>query len=290
MMLREASDLVDRFGDETWLEWAAELMPRTSARIEREREADAKRQADEERRVEAENLLQQRREEKARRTEKKEKERADREAEIGRLSPTASRAAPRKTSQSSLASGVDVFGSEEDIVGSQRRTRGSQKGKGKATEVAYQNPKFALPKNSELVSPTPFFLVRFVNVFLQVNNPCARCRGFQTPFRCYVVPGKGKCVKCAHDKHPCSFEPDTKVMSTSVVVTPKATQASSSRFRIDGSSTPVASGSRVPRRPLIGKPIDVVLPYVDVVLIIDFQPILLSTSLVVATSSALPRR
>jgi hypothetical protein len=256
MMLREASDLVDRFGDESWLEWAAELMPRTAARVEREREAEAKRQADEERRIEAEALRIQRREEKDRRAAKKEKERAEREAEMGRLSPNSSRTAPRKTSQSSLASAeveASLFASEEDFVGSQRRTRGSQKGKGKATEVAYQNPKFALPKNSELVSPTPFFLVRFVNAFLQVNNPCAQCRGFQTPFRCYVVPGKGKCVKCAHDKYPCSFEPDTKVMSTSVVVTPKATQASSSRVRIDGPSTPVASGSRVPRRPLLGK-------------------------------------
>ena len=152
MMLREASDLVDKFGDESWLEWAAELMPRTAARVEREREAEAKLQADEERRVEAEALRKRRREEKDRRAVKKEKER---EAEMGRLSPNSSRTAPRKTSQSSLASAeveAGLFASEEDFVGSQRRTRGSQKGKGKATEVAYQDPKFKLPKDAELVS------------------------------------------------------------------------------------------------------------------------------------------
>jgi len=56
---------------------------------------------------------------------KKEKERADREAEMGRLSPNSSRTAPRKTLQSSLASAeveADLFASEEDFVGSQRRT------------------------------------------------------------------------------------------------------------------------------------------------------------------------
>jgi hypothetical protein len=74
---------------------------------------------------------------------------------MGRLSPNSSRTAPRKTSQSSLASAeveAGLFASEEDFVGSQRRTRGSQKGKGKATEVAYQDPRFKLPKDAELVS------------------------------------------------------------------------------------------------------------------------------------------
>ena len=117
MMLREASDLVDKFGDESWLEWAAELMPRTAARVEREREAEAKLQADEERRVEAEALRKQRREEKDRRAVKKEKERVEREAEMDRLSPTASRTVPQKASQSSLTSAdleAELFASEED--------------------------------------------------------------------------------------------------------------------------------------------------------------------------------
>jgi len=256
-MIHEASQLVEKFGDESWLDWAAELMPRTMARVEHEREADAKHQADEECRLEAEALRKQHREEKDRRAVKKEKERAEHEAEMDRLSPTASRTAPRKASQSSLASAdleAELFASEEDFVGSQRRTRGSQKGKGKVAEVAYQNSRFTLPKNSELVSSIPFSVMRYVtNAFLQVNNSCARCHSFQRPFRCYVVPGQHKCVKCSHNKYPCSFEPEAKAMSTSVVVTLKATRASSSWVRIDGPSTPVASGSRVPRRPLIGK-------------------------------------
>ena len=63
-------------------------------------------------------------------------------------------------SQSSLASTdveAELFVSEEDFMGSQRWTQGSQKGKGKATEVAYQNPRFTLPKYAELVSLIPFF-------------------------------------------------------------------------------------------------------------------------------------
>jgi len=124
MMLHKASDLIEKFGDKLWLEWAAELMPRTAARVEHEREADAKCQANEERRLEAEALRKQRRQEKDRQAVKKEKECAEREAEMDRLSPTASRTVPRKALQSSLASAeADVFESEEDVMGSQRRTR-----------------------------------------------------------------------------------------------------------------------------------------------------------------------
>ena len=154
-MLREASSLVERFAEDSWLEWAAELMPNIAARVEREREAEAKRRADEERRVELENRRQQRREEQERRAAQKERERADREAVASRLSPTSSRTAPRKTSQSSLVSAgadLNVLVSEDDISGSQRTTRGGTKGKAKATPVAFQNPKFRLPKGSELVS------------------------------------------------------------------------------------------------------------------------------------------
>ena len=156
-MLREASSLVERFAEDSWLGWAAELMPNIAARVEREREAEEKRRADEERRVEIENRRQQRREEQGCRAAQKERERADREAAASRLSPTSSRTAPRKTSQSSLVSAgadLDVLASEDDISGSQRTTRGGKKGKAKATEVAYQDPKFKLPKNAELVSST----------------------------------------------------------------------------------------------------------------------------------------
>jgi len=86
----------------------------------------------------------------------KEREQADREAATSRLSPTSSRTAPRKTSQSSLASAgadLDALVSEDNISGSQRTTRGGKKGKAKAAPVAFQNPKFQLPKGSELVSP-----------------------------------------------------------------------------------------------------------------------------------------
>src|ERR1700729_187966 len=93
--------------------------------------------------------------------------------------------------------------------------------------------------------------------FSQVNKSCARCRtNYLTPFRCYVVPGKIKCVKCAHDKYPCSFEPETETTSTPIVITPKAKQASSSQSQVNAHTTPTASGSRVPRRPIIGEYID----------------------------------
>ena len=65
-MLHEASSLVERFAEDSWLEWAAELMPNIAVKVEREREAEAKRRADEERRVEIENRCQQRREEQGR--------------------------------------------------------------------------------------------------------------------------------------------------------------------------------------------------------------------------------
>jgi len=52
-------------------------------------------------------------------------------------------------------------------------------------------------------------------------------------------------------------------MSTSVVVTPKATQGFLVTVADRWPSTPVASGSRVPRRPLIGQQLEVFLLYVD---------------------------
>ncbi|KIM85897.1 hypothetical protein PILCRDRAFT_5011, partial [Piloderma croceum F 1598] len=125
----------------------------------------------------------------------------------------------------------------DDFVGSQSRSRGGKKGKGKGkvTSAAYQNLKFRLPKGAELV-----------------NKSCARCRtNYLTSFRCYVVPGKKKCVKCAHDKYPCSFEPEAETTSTSIIITPKAKQASSSQSQVDTRTTPTASGSRVPRKPII---------------------------------------
>jgi hypothetical protein len=81
---------------------------------------------------------------------------------MGRLSPNSSRTAPRKTSQSSLASvDVDLLAIEDDFVGSQSKSRGGKKGKGKgkakATSAAYQDPKFRLPKGAELVSSTTLF-------------------------------------------------------------------------------------------------------------------------------------
>ncbi|KIM70969.1 hypothetical protein PILCRDRAFT_17555, partial [Piloderma croceum F 1598] len=175
-----------------------------------------------------ENRRKQLREEEVRRAAQKEKERAEREAVMGRLSPNSSRTAPRKTSQSSLASvDVDLLAIEDDF--------GKGKGKAKATSAAYQDPKFRLPKGAELV-----------------NKSCARYRtNYLTPFRCYVVPGKIKCVKCAHDKYPCSFEPEAETTSTPIVVTPKAKQASSSQSQVNARTTPTASGSRVPRRPII---------------------------------------
>jgi len=162
-MVRDASSLVERFADDSWLEWAAELMPNFVARIERAREEqerrvreEEERRAQEARRAE-ENRRKQLREEEVRRAAQKEKERAEREAVMGRLSPNSSRTAPRKTSQSSLASvDVDLLAIEDDFVGSQSKSRGGKKGKGKgkakATSAAYQDPKFRLPKGAELVS------------------------------------------------------------------------------------------------------------------------------------------
>ncbi|KIM71669.1 hypothetical protein PILCRDRAFT_16841, partial [Piloderma croceum F 1598] len=230
-MVRDTSSLVERFADDSWLEWVAELMPNFVARIKRAWE-------EQERRREEENCRKQLQEEEVHRAVQKEKERAEREAVMGRLSPNSSRTAPRKMSQSSLASvDVDLLAIEDDFVGSQSRSRGGKKGKGKgkATSAAYQNPKFRLPKGAELV-----------------NKLCARCRtNYLTPFRCYVVPGKKKCVKCTHDKYPCSFEPEAETTSMSIIVTPKAKQASSSQSQVDACTTPTASGSRVPRRPII---------------------------------------
>ncbi|KIM90133.1 hypothetical protein PILCRDRAFT_1502 [Piloderma croceum F 1598] len=243
-MVRDASSLVERFADDSWLEWAAELMPNFVARIEHAREEQERciREEEERRAQEVwraeENRRKQLQEEEVCRAAQKEKEWAEWEAVMGRLSLNSSRTAPHKTSQSSLASvDVDLLAIEDDFVGSQSRSRGGKKGKGKgkATLAAYQNPKFRLPKGTELV-----------------NKSCARCHtNYLTPFRCYVVPGKKKCVKCAHDKYPCSFEPEAETTSTSIVVTPKAKQASSSQSQVDTRTTPTASRSRVPRRPII---------------------------------------
>ncbi|KIM81309.1 hypothetical protein PILCRDRAFT_8969 [Piloderma croceum F 1598] len=227
-MVCNASSLVERFADDSWLEWAAELMPNFVARIERAREEQERRvREEEERRAQdarraEENGRKQLQEEEVHRAVQKEKERVEREAVMGRLSPNSSRTAPRKTSQSSLASvDVDLLAIEDDF--------------GKATLAAYQNPKFRLPKGAELV-----------------NKLCTRCcTNYLTPFRCYVVPSKKKCVKCAHDKYPCSFEPEAETTSTSIVVTPKAKQVSSSQSQVDAPTTPTASGLRVPRRPII---------------------------------------
>ena len=130
-MIREASTLVELVANDSWLDWAADLMPTFLARIEeiRAREEEEHR-AEAARRAAEEICRKQRQEQEAHRAAQKEKARAEQEAAVGRLSLNSSRAAPRKTSRSSLTSvDVDQLASEDDIAGSQTRGRGK---KGKA--------------------------------------------------------------------------------------------------------------------------------------------------------------
>jgi hypothetical protein len=127
-MIREASTLVELVANESWLDWAADLMPTYLARIEeiRAREEEEHR-AEAERRAAEEKRRKQFQEQEARRAAQKEKARAEQEAVVGRLSPNSSRAAPRKTSRSSLTSvDVDQLASEDDIAGSQTKGRGKK--------------------------------------------------------------------------------------------------------------------------------------------------------------------
>jgi hypothetical protein len=104
--------------DDSWLEWAADLMPTFLARIkeiraweEEEHWAEAERRA-------AEDKCRKQRQ------EQKEKDRVKQEAVVGRLSPNSSRTAPRKTLRLSLTSvDVDQLVSEDDIAGSDEGSR-----------------------------------------------------------------------------------------------------------------------------------------------------------------------
>jgi hypothetical protein len=157
-MVRQASDLVETVADDSWLEWGEPLMPSFVRRAEEAREREV-----EQRRLEAERLKEQQRrkriEAEQQRREEKEKERLARETAASRLSPTSSRTAARKTSNSSFA--------EEDEVAASRpksKSKGqsrASKGKAKAstsTPRAFQEPKFELPAGAALVGPSAPFI------------------------------------------------------------------------------------------------------------------------------------
>jgi hypothetical protein len=143
--------------------------------LERRRVEEERRIEEEERQYRAE---QDRRREVERRVFQREADRASCEAAAQRLSPTSSRTAARKTSTSSLGGG-DVEWNSEERMGMGTRTRSVSRGRAhglggkstrsmpveapKSSQVAtptaskvakpeFQEPKFMVPRNSDVVS------------------------------------------------------------------------------------------------------------------------------------------
>jgi len=179
------------------------------------------------------------------------------ETAASRLSPTSSRVAARKTLNSSFAEEEEV----DELATSQPKSKGkgrALKGKEKASTSTrpYQEPKFELPAGAALVGLFTLFIAFVLIPYLQVNRPCDRCcSSYLTPFRCYVVAGSPKCVKCEHDKQGCSFESEAQLTSALVMSSsiPKAKTRAPSTSRVKTPRTPVASGSHILRWPLFRK-------------------------------------
>jgi len=106
-MVQEAANLVETVADDWWLEWGAPLMPSFVQRAEEAREYEA-----EQKHLKVERLKTQQRRKRVEaervRREEQEKERLARETAASRLSPTSSRVAARKTSNSSFAEEEEV--------------------------------------------------------------------------------------------------------------------------------------------------------------------------------------
>jgi len=173
-MVQEASTLVETVADDRWLEWGAPLMPSFVQRAEEAREREV-----EQKRVEAEQLKTQQRRKRVEaervRREEQEKERLAREAAASRLSPTSSRVAARKTSNSSFAEEEEV----DELASSQPKSKGKGrtiKGKEKASTShrAFQEPRFDLPPNAALVCFIGFLFTLRVTDYLFSGQPSLR--------------------------------------------------------------------------------------------------------------------
>src|SRR5882762_5251498 len=156
-MIRISSILVEECADDSWLSFAHPLMPNAMARFQERQRLDEERRVEEECRVEV-----------ARRLAQRDADRVAREVAASRLSPTSSRTAARKTSNSSLGGGDVALESEESMG---KRTRSVSRGRGRGqvrrgtrsqpvtmptrsqvAEASFQEPKFVVPPNSVVVS------------------------------------------------------------------------------------------------------------------------------------------
>jgi len=162
-MIQISSVLVEECADNSWLSFAHPLMPNAMARFQERQRLDEERRVEEEHRVEVARRL-----EEERRAAQREADCVAREVAASRLSPTLSRTAARKTSNSSLGGGDVALESEESMG---KRTRSISQGRGRGqvrrgtrsqpvttptrsqvAEASFQEPKFVVPPNSVVVS------------------------------------------------------------------------------------------------------------------------------------------
>lgn len=182
-MLRVSIELVESCREESWLSFAHVLMPNIMATVLARRRVEEELRAEEER----QRLVEEdRRRELERRAAQREADRVAREVAAQRLSPTSSRTAARKTSNSSLGGG-DIERDSEESMGTRTRSVSRGRGRGlggkstrpmpvatpkssqvetpRASQVAgteFREPKFRVPRNSVVVSLSyAMFLSRY---------------------------------------------------------------------------------------------------------------------------------
>jgi hypothetical protein len=115
-MIQISSVLVEECADDSWLSFAHPIMPNAMARFQERQHLDEERRVEEERHLEEEHCLaEERRLEVKRRAAQMEADYVAREGAASQLSPTSSRTAARKTSNSSLGGGDVELESEESM-------------------------------------------------------------------------------------------------------------------------------------------------------------------------------